>query len=344
MPQFETAVGAAAPDLPQAVIAVPKAELHCHIEGAASPALAMRQAARHGVDLSGVIADGAYRWANFTEFLQVYDTIAGLFRSEEDFAALAHDYLVSLAAQGCIYSEIFIATDHAEMVGLGAAGYIAGLAAGIERARHETGIEGRMIATGLRHGGPKAVERAARYIADNPHPLVTGFGMAGDERMHHPKDFVRAFDIARAAGLGITVHAGELCGAHSVRDALDHLAPERIGHGVRAIEDPALVARLAAEGVVLEVCPASNIVLGVFPGYGRHPFNALRAAGVRVTLNSDDPPHFRSSIGNEYAIAHQAFGLDAAALRSVTRTAIEAAFCDAPTRARLLAGIDAPTD
>ena len=319
---------------------VPKAELHCHIEGAAGPALAQAQAARYGVDLSAIVSDGAYRWTGFTEFLHVYDTVAALFRTERDYALLAHDYLTSLAADGCVYCEFFISTDHAERTGLSPRAYIEGLAEGIMRAKAETGIEGRMIATGLRHGGPEAVERAARLIAGNPHPLVTGFGMAGDERMHHPKDFARAFDLAREAGLRITVHAGELCGAASVRDALDHLRPERIGHGVRAIEDPALVDRLAEEGIVLEVCPASNIALKVFADHASHPFNALRAAGVKVTLNSDDPPHFHSSLANEYAIARDRFGLDDAALTAVTRTAIEAAFCDAGTKTALLARLD----
>lgn len=320
---------------------VPKAELHCHIEGAVSPELALRQADFYGADLSAIIVDGAYRWSDFTEFLHVYDTVAALFRTREDYALLAHDYLMSLAADGCIYSEIFISTDHAEQTGLSPHAYIEGLADGLTRAKAEAGIEGRMIATGLRHGGPEAVERAARFVADHPHPMITGFGMAGDERMHHPKDFVPAFDIARDAGLRITVHAGELCGAHSVRDALDHLRPERIGHGVRAIEDAALVERLADEAIVLEVCPASNIALDVFADYAAHPFNALRQAGVKLTLNSDDPPHFHSSLANEYAIARDHFGLDDEALGQVTRTAIEAAFCDEETRTRLLDRLDA---
>jgi len=322
---------------------LPKAELHCHIEGAVSPALAQAQAERHGADLSAIIVDGAYRWTNFTEFLHVYDTVAALFRTRDDYARLTHDYLSSLAADGCLYSEIFISTDHAEQTGLSPHDYIDGLAEGMERAKSETGIDGRMIATGLRHGGPEAVERAARFAADHPHPLITGFGMAGDERMHHPKDFARAFDIARDAGLRITVHAGELDGAESVRNALDHLRPERIGHGVRAIEDPALVTRLAEEGVVLEVCPASNIALKVFADYTAHPFNWLRDAGVKLTLNSDDPPHFHSSLANEYRIARDHFGLDDSALIAITRTAIDAAFCDETTRDALLGRLVPPT-
>ena len=316
---------------------VVKAEIHCHIEGAASPALVEQQAAKYGADVSGIIRDGSYVWSDFTTFLHAYDVASMLFRAEEDYALLAETYLTDLAGQGAIYSEFFISTDHAQTAGLSPAAYIDGLAEGMRRAKENTGIEARMIATGLRHKGPEAVEEAAGYITANPHPLVTGFGMAGDERMHHPRDFARAFDMARDAGLRITVHAGELVGAESVRDALDHLRPERIGHGVRAIEDGDLVKRLADEGVVLEVCPGSNIALSVFASFAAHPFPRLRDAGCKVTLSSDDPPFFHTSLAREYEIAAEHFGMDEAALAGTTRTSIEAAFVDADTRAALLA-------
>lgn len=314
-----------------------KAELHCHIEGAASPALVAAQAAKYGEDVSAIIEGDSYLWSDFTTFLHAYDLASRLFRDEADYALLAETYLTDLSAQGAIYSEFFISTDHAVNAGLTPEAYISGLAEGIARAREATGIEARMIATGLRHEGPEGVERAARYIAENPHPLITGFGMAGDERMHAPADFVKAFDIARDAGLAITVHAGELAGADSVRGALDHLKPARIGHGVRAIEDPALVERLAEEGVVLEVCPGSNIAIGVFPSYEEHPFPQLRAAGVKVTLSSDDPPFFHTSLAAEYETAKTWFGLDDAALLETTRISLEAGFVDEPTRTALLA-------
>lgn len=316
-----------------------KAEIHCHIEGAASPALVEAQAARYGADVSAIIRDGSYVWSDFTSFLRCYDVASMLFRNEQDYALLAETYLSDLAAQGAIYSEFFISTDHAVNAGLTPEAYISGLAAGMRRARERHGIESRMIATGLRHEGPEGVERAARYIAANPHPLVTGFGMAGDERMHEPKDFAKAFDIARDAGLAITVHAGELVGPESVRGALDHLKPARIGHGVRAIEDPALVERLADEGIVLEVCPGSNIALSVYPSYAEHPLPRLRAAGVNVTLSSDDPPFFHTSLAREYETARTHFGMDDAALLEMTRNSIEAAFVDAETRTALLSRI-----
>ncbi|MEM1377693.1 MAG: adenosine deaminase [Pseudomonadota bacterium] len=316
---------------------ISKAEIHCHIEGAASPELATKQAAKYGVDISGLIDGGFYVWSDFTEFLRAYDAVASLFRTPEDYAILAETYLTDLAAQNCIYSEIIISTDHARLVGLSEAEYIAGLAEGMERAEAKTGIVSRMIATGLRHGGPEAVERAAAYIANNPHPRVTGFGMAGDERMHRAQDFAKAFDTARDAGLSLTTHAGEFVGAQSVRESLDHLKPARIGHGVRAVEDGDLVRRLADEKVVLEVCPASNIALGVFANFDTHSFNTLRQAGIPVTLNSDDPPHFQSSLGREYQIASENFGLTDEELLMTTRCALEAAFVDEETRAQLLA-------
>jgi adenosine deaminase len=315
---------------------VVKAEIHCHIEGAASPALVERQAKKYDADVSGVIRDGSYVWSDFTTFLHAYDVASMLFRDEDDYALLAETYLTEIAGYGAIYSEFFISTDHAITAGLTPEAYISGLAEGMRRAGKKTGIESRMIATGLRHKGPEAVEEAARYITANPHPLVTAFGMAGDERMHHPRDFVRAFDMAREAGLGITVHAGELVGAESVRDALDHLRPTRIGHGVRAIEDGDLVKRLADEDIVLEVCPGSNIALSVFPSFDDHPFPKLRDAGCKVTLSSDDPPFFHTSLQREYDIAEKHFGMDAAALTETTRTAIEAAYVDEETRATLL--------
>lgn len=316
-----------------------KAELHCHIEGAAPPDLVLRQAQKYGGDHSPFIRDGAFVWNDFSSFLAAYDFSAQLFRTEEDFTRLSEHYLTSLARDGAIYSEIFISPDHAVRSGLSARAYTDALGEGIARARAKTGIEGRMVVTAIRHLGVEAAEHAARFAARCGHPLVTGFGMAGDERIGDLEDYVRAFEIAREAGLGITVHAGELAGWESVAAALDHIRPARIGHGVRAVENPALVARIAAEGVVLECCPGSNVALGIFPDFAAHPFSVLKAAGCKVTLNSDDPPYFRTSLGREYDIAADHFGLSDKALGAVTRTAIEAAFVDRKTKAALLARI-----
>lgn len=317
-----------------------KAELHCHIEGAAAPELVIRQADKYGKDPSSFIQNGSFVWNDFTSFLAAYDFAADLFRTEEDYARLSEHYLTSLARDGAIYSEVFTSPDHAIKAGLSPKAYTDALGEGIERARAKTGIEGRMIVTGVRHVGVESIEAAARFAAKCNHPLVTGFGVAGDERMGDFEDYVRAFEIAREAGLGITIHAGELLGWESVQSALDHIRPSRIGHGVRAIENPDLVRRIADEGVVLEICPGSNIALKVFDSFADHPFPKLRDAGCKVTLNSDDPPYFWTSLKREYDIAAEHFGMDDKALMATTRTAIEAAFVDRKTKAALLARLD----
>lgn len=313
-----------------------KAELHCHIEGAASPEFVTTQARKYGKDASPYIQDGSFVWTDFTSFLAAYDFSADLLRSEEDYARLADHYLTSLARDGAIYSEIFTSPDHAIKSGLSPKAYTDALGEGIARARNKTGIEGRMIVTGVRHVGVESIEKAARFAARCGHPLVCGFGVAGDERIGDFEDYVRAFEIAREAGLGITVHAGELMGWESVQAALDQIRPSRIGHGVRAIENPDLVRRIADEGIVLECCPGSNVALKVFESFEEHPFPKLKAAGCKVTLNSDDPPYFWTSLKREYDIARQHFGMVDKDLLAVTRTAIEAAFVDKKTKTALL--------
>lgn len=317
-----------------------KAEIHCHIEGAAPPALAARQAEKYGVDTSDILREGAYVWSDFSEFLVCYDRVASLFRTDEDYALLTESYLTELAGENTIYSEIIVSPDHGDRIGLGADAYIAGISEGIRRAREKTGIEARIIVTGERHFGPESVIAAAKYAARGKNPLVTGFNMAGEERMGRVSDYAPAFDIAREAGLGLTIHAGEVCGPFSVADALDLVRPARIGHGVRAVEDPELVARLRDLGTVLEVCPGSNIALGVYPDFGSHPLRRLKQAGVRVCLNSDDPPFFHTSLAREYQIALETMGLSEQEIDGMTRTALEAAFVDEETRGRLLARLD----
>src|SRR5215213_899093 len=215
---------------------------------------------------------------------------------------------------------------------------LAGVAQGIDDARAASGVESRMIVTTVRNFGVERAEAVAARAAATPHPYVTGFGLAGDEAGFPPAPFARAFAIAHDAGLGITCHAGEWAGPESVRGALALPVPvTRLGHGVRAIEDPALVAELAECGPVLEVCPTSNVVLDAYPDYQAHPLPVLRDAGVRVTLGSDDPPYWDATIGGEYDVARREWGLTDAELRAITRTAIEAAFVDEETRRSLLA-------
>lgn len=165
--------------------------------------------------------------------------------------------------------------------------------------------------------------------------------MGGEERFGDPVDFARAFALAAEAGLGLAVHAGEVCGPESVRAALDHLAVTRLGHGVRAAEDPELVARLRDLGTVLEVCPGSNVALGLYPDIAAHPIAALRKAGVTVTISTDDPPYFHTDPAREYAALAAAFDWTAEDFRAINRDAAQAAFCGDATRTRIAARLEA---
>ena len=320
-----------------------KAELHVHLEGTATPDLVRRLAARHAIALPADLfgGDGRFLWTDFLHFLRAYDAAASAIRTADDYRIVTADYLARCAAEGAVYVEVMASPDHAAAVGLGYDGLVDGVAAGIAQARAATGIEARIVMVCLRHLGPGPAVDVARRVAAAPHPLVTGFGMAGDEAVGRAADFAPAFAIAAGAGLACTAHAGEVCGAESVRDAIRSLPLARIGHGVRAVEDPDLVREIVDRGLVLEVCPVSNVATGVYPSLAAHPFGRLRAAGVAVTLASDDPPYFDTSIGREYAEAARHAGLDDGALGAVTRTALRAAFVDEDTRAALLARVDA---
>ncbi|HSG94619.1 MAG TPA: adenosine deaminase, partial [Afifellaceae bacterium] len=312
---------------------VRKAEIHCHIEGATPPSLARQKAAQYGFPVDGLLAPDveSYTASDFSGFLAAYDRVVKLFRTPEDFADLSYAHFTATARDGAIYAEVFLSPDQANSAGLAYCDYLAGLADGLARASTETGIIGRFIPCAIRHLGALNAERVAREVVANPNRWVTGFGLAGDERVHRPADFVKAFAIAEEAGLALTAHAGEVCGAESVRATLDALPVRRIGHGVRAVEDAGLVRRIAGEGIVLEVCPGSNVALGVVPDLKSHPLPQLMAAGVKVTINSDDPPFFRTSLRHEYELAAGALNCTPPELDAMTRTAIDAAFVDEAT-------------
>ena len=335
------------PDVPPASAAagLPKAELHVHLEGTAPPSLVRRLAARNGIELpAGVFADeDTFAWTDFLDFLNAYDLAASAIRTAEDYRDVTYEYLAACAAEDCVYVELIASPAHADSVGLTDAEHFGAIAAGIDGAQRDFGIEARILAVAVRNHGVEAAEALAARLAADRHPYVVGFQLAGDEAGYPPEPFARAYATAAAAGLGCTVHAGEHAGAESVRGALA-LPITRIAHGVRAIEDPALVAEIADRGIVLEVCPTSNVATGVFETYADHPLGALREAGVRLTLGSDDPPYFGCSIGTEYAVARERLGLDEGKLLDMTRTAVEGAFADDGLRRALLARISRADD
>jgi adenosine deaminase len=312
------------------------AELHVHLEGTATPALLRKIAARNGLELPDGLFAGPDRfaWDGFLDFLAAYDRAASVIRTGEDYRDVAYEYLARQAADGVIYVELTASRDHARLAGLTDAEHWEGIAAGIDEAHADHGIEARILSSAVRNFGVEQAVEVAREAASHPHPYIVGFSLAGDEAGFPPRLFAEAFEIAAAAGLGCTAHAGEWAGPDSVRAALE-LPVSRLSHGVRAIEDPALVAELAARGTVLEVCPTSNVALGVFSSYEEHPLRALVDAGVRVTLGSDDPPYFGATVAGEYALARERFGLADDRLLAITRTAVDAAFAEPELRATL---------
>jgi adenosine deaminase len=318
-------------------VKVPKAELHVHLEGTATPDLVRRIAERNGLEVpEGVFAaPDRFAWRDFLDFLNTYNLVCSVIRTGEDYRDITYEYLAGCARDGAIYVELTASIDHSRIAGIGDAEHWEGIAAGIDDARRDHGIEARILSVAVRNYGVERAIEIAELTAARPHPYIVGFSLAGDEAGYPPEPFVEAYRVAEAAGLGCTVHAGEWAGADSVRGALE-LPVTRISHGVRAIEDPALVDELARRQITLEVCPTSNVVLGVFPTYEEHPFLALRDAGIPLTLGSDDPPYFGASVGGEYAVAREHFGLDDAQLIAITRNAVEASFAEPELRSKLL--------
>ncbi len=316
---------------------IPKAELHCHLEGSIPPALARSLARRNGLSLpQGLLGpDGHYQWRDFLSFLDAYDRVCGVLRVARDFGDVLYDYLAHAAADGALYVEMFCSPERPKALGIAYADWLAALVDAIDRARRDFGIEGRIIIICIRHLGPDRALALAELMVAEPHPYVVGFGMGGDEAKFEPAEFARAFRLAHDKGHGCTVHAGEVLGPESVWAALRTLPVTRIGHGVRSIEDPALVDELARRGTALEVCPGSNVALGLYPDRAAHPLHRLIAAGVRVTLGSDDPPFFHTTLKTEYDRS----GLAERTLRQITRTAIEASFAGERIKHKLLEGI-----
>jgi len=313
---------------------IPKTELHLHLEGAAPPEFIRQLAGEKGVNMDGVFDEnGAYVWQNFVEFLRTYERACEVLKTPEDFGRLVSAVLEEQARHGVIYSEMFLAPDFC-----GGGDLIAWkeYLEAMTEAALASPVETRFISTCVRHIGPEQARITAKISAETAGGLLTGFGMGGDESLHKAADFAYAFDMAREAGMGLTSHAGEVEGANSVRDTMDALKVSRIGHGVRAIEDAELVARIAGEGVVLEVCPGSNISLGIFADLKAHPIAALRKAGILVTVSTDDPPYFHTDMTAEYRGLSEELGWTREDFDTINRTAMQAAFCDEVTRAKIL--------
>lgn len=324
--------------------ALPKVELHLHLEGAAPPGFIRQLASEKNVDLRHIFDDqGRYTYADFNHFLSVYEAATSVLKGPEDFARLVTAVLERSADAGVKYSETFLSPDFCGGSDVVAwREYLHAMQEVADRAESTLGITLRGIVTCIRHFGPEQARKSALCAAETAGDWLVGFGMGGDEMCGTPADFSYAFDLAREAGLRITLHAGEWGGARSVSDALRDLRPERIGHGVQAIDDLGLVDKLVEQGIVLEVCPGSNVFLGVAPSWQAHPIAKLRERGVKVTVSTDDPPFFGTTMRDEFRNLALTFGWDEEALHAITTASLEAAFCDQETRERVAKRLERP--
>lgn len=315
----------------------PKVELHLHLEGGAPPDFIRQLAHEKKVDLSRIFReDGSYDYRDFDHFLTVYEAACSVLRTPEDFARLVLAVMEQSAEHGVVYSETFLSPDFCGGGDLSAwREYLHAMQEAANEAERKMGVTLRGIITCIRHFGPEKAKPIALCAAETMGEFITGFGMAGAEMMGRPGDFAYAFDMAREAGLRLTCHAGEWGGPDMVADTLRDLRPERIGHGVDAIHDLALVDKLAEDGIVLEVCPGSNVFLGATGDWPEHPIRALRERGVKVTVSTDDPPYFGTTMTREFEGLARAFGWDEDDFTELNRTALDAAFCDAATKDRI---------
>jgi adenosine deaminase len=288
--------------LPALLRRMPKAELHVHVEGTLEPELIFKLAARNGVALAYPSVEAlraAYAFTDLQSFLDVYYAGASVLLKTEDFFDLAWAYLERAAADNVVHAEVFFDPQTHTERGVPIEAVIVGLHHACQRAHQEWGLSAKLILCFLRHLSEEAafatLEQALPYREH-----VIGVGLDSSERGHPPAKFARVFAKARELGLHVVAHAGEEGPADYVREALDVLKVERIDHGVRCVDDPALVQRLARERVPLTVCPLSNVKLRVFPALAEHNLPALLDAGLCVTVNSDDPAYFGGYVNDNY--------------------------------------------
>ena len=308
------------------VAALPKAELHLHIEGTLEPELAFALAARNRVELpynDAAALRRAYDFSDLASFLALYYECMTVLRSAEDFADLASAYLAKATADGVSRVEMFFDPQEHLARGVPLAEVIGGLRQAADRSAAAGGPQVGLIACFLRDRGPADAARTLELLAGHAAGLL-GVGLDSAEVGYPPADFADVFAAARGLGLHGVAHAGEEGPPEYVWQAIDLLGVARVDHGIRSVEDPALLRRLAADGTALTVCPLSNVRLRCVPTIARHPLPALLEAGVTVTVNSDDPAYFGGYIGDNYLALAEGLGLGLGELAALAANSLDA--------------------
>ena len=327
------------------IAGMPKAELHVHHVGSASPRIVAELAARHeGSTL--VPADPAlladyFTFRDFDHFIEVYVSVVDLVRDAEDVRVLTYGVAEDMARQNIRYAELTVTPYFTLLKGVHDEAFVEALEDARRSAERDLGVVLRWCFDIPSEAGTPAGERTVRIAVDQAPEGLVSFGLGGPEAGWPRPLFKPFFDEARAAGLRSVPHAGETTGPRTVWDALEHLGAERVGHGIQSVHDPRLLEHLAEHRIALEVCPTSNVATRAVADLAEHPIRRLAEAGVRITVNSDDPPMFGTDLNQEYLVAARLLDLDEKGVAELAKEAVRASFMEDSGKARLTAELDA---
>jgi aminodeoxyfutalosine deaminase len=324
-------------NLKEFIAGVPKAEIHVHHVGSASPRIVSELAARHPGKVPSDLEQlrEFYRFRDFAHFIEVYLAVVDLIREPDDVRLLTYEVAAEMAAQNVRYAEMTLTPYTSVMAGVPIEAFVESVEDARTAAERDHGIRLRWVYDIPGEFGLPAAEATVGYALDHAPDTLVGFGLGGPEIGVERPQFEPVFERARAAGLHSVPHAGETTGPQTIWDALERLGAERIGHGTSAVQDPKLVDHLVEHQIPLEVCPTSNIATRAVDTLDSHPIRELYDAGVHVTVNSDDPPMFGTTLTREYEIAADLLDLDAAGVAALATNAVSASFLPEADKAAL---------
>lgn len=320
---------------------LPKAELHLHLEGSVEPATLLELRLRHDMaDANLASCEALYRYQDFQGFLMAFKAVTEHLRVAEDYELITYRLMERLQAENVLHAEVFVSVGVCLWRSQDFAALFEGMERGRERGARDFGVSLLWIFDAVRHFGAEPAQRVAELAVEYQHRNVIAFGIGGDESRGAPELFRDVYAYAASHGLHLTAHAGETTSPESIWGALN-LGAERIGHGLTAAQDPELLEELSQRQIPVEICVTSNVLTGACPRLEDHPVRQYFDHGLMLTLNTDDPAMFRTSLCREYAIAQKTFGFTEEQLRELARNSFEASFLDAERKVKMLDFFDA---
>jgi aminodeoxyfutalosine deaminase len=323
------------------IVTLPKAELHLHLEGSIEPGTILELQKRHGIaNASLADAEQIYSFQDFSGFLMAFKEVTGLLRTSEDYELITYRLMQQLKAENVLHAEIYVSVGVCLWRKQDFDAIFEGLERGRLRGERDLGVSVLWIFDAVRHFGAEAAQQVAEIAVRYRDRNVVGFGLGGDERRAAAELFRDVYAYCGENGLRLTAHAGETSGPESIWGALN-LKAERIGHGLTAGQDPELIEELSQRQIPIEICLTSNLRTGCCPTIAEHPVRRYFDHGLMVTLNTDDPAMFRTSLSREYALAQEEFGFSDEHLRELARNSFEASFLPAEKKLSMLNLFDA---